>query len=149
MNIQCDSRFVSRRAAGQRGVGMVEILVAMLVIALGLLGSAALTARTLSNNLSAYMRSQATMAAYDVIECLRANRAAALAGNYNVVLGPPPAGRGVASTDVANWKTNLAAALPSGDGTVTVSAQNVVSISITWNDSRTGNLITFSTQTTL
>lgn len=59
----------------QRGFYLLEVLVSLLVLAIGLLGIAALQAQGLRNNHDAYTRSQATMLAYDIIDRMRANRA--------------------------------------------------------------------------
>ena len=55
------------------GFTLIEVLVAMLVLAVGLLGLAGLQATSLRNNQSAYNRSQATQLAYDIADRMRAN----------------------------------------------------------------------------
>lgn len=56
----------------QRGVSLLEVLVAMLILAFGLLGLIALQMTTLRNNQSAFDRSRAIMAAYSVADIKRA-----------------------------------------------------------------------------
>lgn len=65
-----------------RGAGLIEVMVASLVLALGLLGIAGLQASAIANNLSAWQYSQATALAQAMIERMRANRAGVLAGHY-------------------------------------------------------------------
>lgn len=55
------------------GFLLIEVLIAMLVLSLGLLGLAGLQARGLRNNVSAYNRGQATQLAYDMAGRIRAN----------------------------------------------------------------------------
>ena len=55
------------------GFTLIEVLIAMLVLAVGLLGLAGLQATSLKNNQSAYNRSQATQLAYDMADRMRAN----------------------------------------------------------------------------
>jgi len=55
------------------GFTLIEVLIAMLVLSVGLLGLAGLQARGLKNNLSAYHRGQATQLAYDMADRIRAN----------------------------------------------------------------------------
>jgi type IV pilus assembly protein PilV len=55
------------------GFGLIEVLIAVLVLALALLGLAALQVTSLKNNQSAYNRSQATQLAYDLADRMRAN----------------------------------------------------------------------------
>ncbi|MCF6251352.1 MAG: type IV pilus modification protein PilV [Methylococcaceae bacterium] len=57
----------------ETGFTLIEVLIAMLVLAVGLLGLAGLQATGLRNNLSAYNRSQATQLAYDMADRMRAN----------------------------------------------------------------------------
>jgi type IV pilus assembly protein PilV len=59
----------------QLGFSMIELLVAVVVLAIGLLGMAGLQTAGLSNNQSAYFRSQATIAIADMVDRMRANTA--------------------------------------------------------------------------
>lgn len=52
----------------QKGVSMIEVLIALLVTAAGLLGFAALQGRALESTEAAYARSQAASIAQDMIE---------------------------------------------------------------------------------
>ena len=63
----------------QRGFTLLEVLIAVMLLAVGLLGLAGLQAVSLRNNHSAYLRSQATMLTYDIIDSMRTNRSAAQA----------------------------------------------------------------------
>lgn len=64
------------------GFTLIEILVALLVLSIGLLGLAMLQLQSLKYNTDAYFRTQATMLAYDIIDRMRANATAANAGRY-------------------------------------------------------------------
>lgn len=121
---------------------MLEVLVAILVLAIGLLGMAGLTATSMRNSHGAYHRSQAVWLAYDVADRMRANRQTALAGGYNVAFTNPAC---VANTspalnpgeDVTGWKNMVACALPAGDGSIAVdAASRQVTITVQWNESR-------------
>lgn len=129
----------------QSGFTLLEVLVAMLVLSIGLLGLAGLMASSMRNNQSAYHSTQATWLAYDILDRIRANRAGALAGGYSAAnaLGSPancstaaPSGS-IAAQDIGGWKNMIACALPEGDGSITVTPANSrASITIQWNDSR-------------
>ncbi|WP_248281898.1 type IV pilus modification protein PilV [Parazoarcus communis] len=122
-----------------RGFSLLEVLIAIVVLSIGLLGLAGMMASTMRNNHSAYHRTQATWLAYDVIDRVRVNRQVALApnNNYNVAIGAATASTGIAATDINDWKTRLAEALPEGDGSVAVNAGNrTVTVIIQWNDAR-------------
>lgn len=68
----------------QRGSSLLEVLIAVLVLAIGMLGLAALSAVTIKNSNSAAARSQATMQVYSVFDTLRLDRERAKAGAFNV-----------------------------------------------------------------
>ncbi len=59
---------------GSRGFTLVEVMVAVVILAIGLLGMATLMMNSLQSSESAYSRSQATMLAYDIIDRMRANK---------------------------------------------------------------------------
>jgi len=144
----------------QSGFTLLEVLVAVLVLSIGLLGLAGLLASSIRNNQSAYQRTQATWLAYDIVDRMRVNRPAALASDYDTTLGTPancaanPTLSGsMAAQDLTGWKTLLACALPAGDGAVALNAANrQVTVTVQWNDSRgtSGNTAqTFQIQTQL
>lgn len=68
----------------EQGVSLIEILIAVLVLSIGLLGVAALQVQALRNNQSSFQRTQAVMLSYFMLDAMRANRAAAIAGQYNL-----------------------------------------------------------------
>lgn len=120
------------------GFTLLEVLVAMLVLSIGLLGLAGLMAANMRNNHSAYHRSQATWLAYDLIDRIRVNRANALLEQYDIAFAAPTSSStGIAKIDIDGWKATLARALPVGDGFVdVVPATRAVSVIIRWDDSR-------------
>lgn len=58
----------------QAGMGLLEVLVAVVILSIGLLGLAALQARSLSTNSTAMARSMATIASYSILDAIRADR---------------------------------------------------------------------------
>lgn len=124
----------------QRGATLIEVLVAMIILAIGLLGLAGLQSVSVQSNQGAYYRSQATILANDMADRMRANRNAALAGDYTQSSFPNSSAAHevsgtVAQQDLAQWLNNLAVTLPQGSGTI-VTNDNVVTISIRWEDAR-------------
>ena len=65
------------------GFTMLEVLVAILVVSLGLLGLAGLQTVGLRNNTSSAQRTIATQLAYDIADRMRGNYAGFLSGDYN------------------------------------------------------------------
>lgn len=116
-----------RMSRSHRGFTMIELLIAVVVLSIGLLGLAALQAQALRNNQSSYHRTQATILAYDMIDRARANRQGLDAGNYHL-----PAATGVtgctatggcspaemSTNDMFEWNQLVGQHLPGGEGVV-------------------------------
>lgn len=119
----------------QAGLTLIEILVALVVLSIGLLGLANLQAVSLRANHNAYLRSQAVFLAYDMADRMRANQPPAKAGAYDVALGAAASGSTVSALDLIEWKAQLAELLPAGDGAVAV-APDIATIIVQWDDSR-------------
>lgn len=120
-----------------QGFTLLEVMVAVVVLSIGLLGLAGLMASSLKNSHSAYLRTQATWFAYDALDRMRANRAVALAKGYDLALGATPGGSALAATDLSEWDAALASALPEGDGSIAVTTKTrAVTIIVQWNDTR-------------
>lgn len=129
------ARSMTRRDAG---FSLIEVLVAVLLLSIGLLGLATLQTTSLQRENSSAQRVEALNYAYDLLDRMRANRAQAIAGNYDTLVGESPSGSNWAETDVRTWKQALAAALPGGDAAVDVEDQ-IVDIRIVWNDASNAN----------
>lgn len=122
----------------QNGFTLIEILVTVVVTAIGLLGLAGLQATALSFNSTAYQRSQATNLAYDIADRMRANVMAARANAYvvNDIRNNPPSGTTLAAIDLGEWRQALINTLPLGTGTINSPAANIISINVQWEDDR-------------
>lgn len=126
----------------QRGATLIEVLVAMLILSVGLLGLASMQMTALQSNQSAYYRSQATVLAYDIIDRMRANRADALNGVYDIAIQnqackPDLAPSGtLAKRDVTEWLNSLSCLLSADARGSVVRDGRLFTISIEWNDNR-------------
>ena len=130
---------------------LLEVLIALLVLSVGLLGMAGLQATSIRSNQSAYLRSQASILANDAIDRMRVNRVAADTGSYALALanspGTPPSNCNtstctpaqLAAFDLFEWTQILTSELPSGDGAISravVGGRAIFSIIVQWDDTR-------------
>lgn len=130
------------------GFTLVEVMVAVLVLSIGLLGIASLQATSLRNNNDASMQTRASYIVSDMADRMRANTSQAgnYAGNY-MAADPSPVNvscqsgsctpTGILQKDVAQWNTQLQS-LPAGQGTVTALAGSLYAITVRWDEARTG-----------
>jgi type IV pilus assembly protein PilV len=146
----------------EKGMTLIEILVSLLILAVGLLGMSGLQTVSLRNSQSAYFRTQANILSSDVAERIRANTRGIVNGNYdnndgevnvacNTLAGCSASS--MAGNDMAEWKAALASNLPSGvgtvcldsnaeDGTIAITACDgsgtMMAIKIWWDEDRDG-----------
>lgn len=131
-------RIGSGSPAAQRGFNLIEVLVALFVLAIGVLGAAALQVNSLKFNQTASMRSQATILAYDIVDRMRANRNAAFAGNYSIGMDDEkPTGTEIHQEDLSAWLSAIEIQLPAGDGSVVRDGNRFI-ITVQWDESRIG-----------
>ncbi len=125
----------------QSGFSLVEVLITVVLVSIGLLGLAGLQLTSVQNSNSSGERFIATTLAQDILERMRANRSKAVGPGkvYNLAMGAAPGASGVEGDDLDGWKDALAAALPSGDGSVQVDGTNVATITVQWTDASDKN----------
>ncbi len=141
----------------QRGLTLIEVLVSMLVMALGLLGMAALQTTTLRYQLGSSERASIGVLLSDFSERVRANVGASTSGpsaNYlrsgssytwsDLSAANPPTvpdcetvactGDQLATYDMAQWLTSVRARLPQGSAIVSGSAGSGLAVTFVWFD---------------
>jgi len=150
----------------QTGFTLIEVLISLIILAIGLLGLSSLQLTALQRNTSAYNRSLATSLAYDIADRMRANKGATNGDAYLTAIGDGPSGAtscidngcdaaGLAAYDLDEWKcqlgshndddacdpggtgTRLQGSLPNGVGQITRDGANFI-ITIMWDDERNG-----------
>ena len=121
----------------QAGVTMVEVLIAILVSAIGLFSAMKLQLTAVTNTHSSMFRSQAAIITSAMVDQLRANPTAAVAGRYDITLDGLAPTSGLEVADLKQWRTDLATTLPAGTGSVNcVSATAICTLVAQWDDSR-------------
>jgi type IV pilus assembly protein PilV len=124
----------------QRGVGLIEVLIALLVLSFGMLGMAGLQMWSLRYNHSAMQRGMAVVETHTIADAMRADRAAALRGDFDLAAGAQaPSGNTFVQRSLRAWRASLTGALGSGaTGEVDCDGE-VCTIRVQWDDSRGTN----------
>jgi type IV pilus assembly protein PilV len=115
----------------QRGVSLIEVLVAVLIFSVGLIGMAALLLMSTKSNQAAYLRTQVAFLASNMGDRMRANPAGVWGNNYNVTF-PNTATQTCDSTtactpaqvakhDIQIWNSQLSTFLPNPTASITCS----------------------------
>jgi type IV pilus assembly protein PilV len=130
-------RRAPRSAAAVRGVGLIEVLVAVLVLAIGLLGVAAMQATALRNSQSSLERSQGVMHIYTILDAMRANPDTARAGGYNIGMTcAVPAAGDLVANDRRAWIATLQQNLGNTACGQIACAGALCTVTVRWDDSR-------------
>lgn len=121
------------------GFSLIEVLVALFVLSIGLLGLAALQTTSFRLNNQSFLRTQATVQTYDIIDRIRANDN----GAYTLALtGSAPtaptncnastcSANDMASFDLNQWISGIRGSLPQGQGAVSITT-NRYAVTISW-----------------
>ncbi|EDM46438.1 type IV pilus modification protein PilV [Marinobacter algicola] len=145
-------------ASRSRGFTLIEILVTLFILAVGLLGLAGLMVDGMRNNQGAYLRTQASILAYDMADRMRANREEAENGGEYAGFSTTNASTTInacasaasgctpeqqATVDKVQWTRQIQGAgsgmtlLPGGVGTIAHDAANdIFTIRISWDETK-------------
>lgn len=126
----------SAASRAQRGISLIEVLITVLVLAVGLLGLAGLQLTSLRNNQSAMERSVGVVQSYSIIEAIRADPDSAKLGRFNVALDNEPSGSTFPANSLTIWREQIKSNL--GDAAVGAVSCNSTRCTVTvqWDDSR-------------
>jgi len=133
-----------------QGFTLIEVLVSLVILSIGILGLGVLQLTSLQNTQGGYLRSQATIHAYSIIDSMRANIPGVSDGNYALAMGAATPGaiscygleadcstQQMAASDLSRWRTKLGAQLPNGNGqvaTVDLGTTTQVTVQVQWID---------------
>src|SRR5699024_10996669 len=137
-----------RRPQQQQGFSLIEVLIALVVLSIGLVGLAGLLVQGIKTNHNAYLRTQAVLLSNDMAERMLANPAGLHNGDYNTIdttsanadPGWVTTKHGCHPTQMARydayaWGRALSSALPAGVGTVTgAGSGSVFNITVSWSE---------------
>lgn len=131
-------------ARQQGGFSLIEVLISVLILAIGLLGAAAIQLNALKFTDSSTLLSQASFVAYDMMDRIRANPDAG--GDTYVLanLNDAPVGNGLVKARDVDWR-DFAASIRAfagninGNGSSIAVNGRVVTITVQWCDQRALN----------
>ncbi len=137
-----------------RGFTLLEVMIAVLVFSIGLLGVAGMVLASMRGTHTAQIHTQAIVLAQWMGDAMRANPVGVMAGNYNATAtagasncsgGCTPAQ--TATRDLEAWGTLLAQSLPAGQGAIRCNLNSptdggrlvfpagLCTLSMTWSES--------------
>lgn len=132
----------------QQGTSLLEVMISVLIMAVGLLGIAAMQATALRNSQGSTERSQAVILSYSIVDAMRANRVAAIAGEYNTtgwMCALPDAGT-LAGNDRRQWLQAMRQFIAGNVADATVcgsiacaNATGICVVGVRWDESRSGS----------
>lgn len=123
----------------QQGATLLEVLITVLILAIGLLGVAAMQMMALRNSQQSLQQSLATIYSYSILDSMRANADAARAGEYDVsdLCSAPPSAATLVPKDQAFWINAIQAQLGEGAcGSIDCQASGECAATVTWSDGR-------------
>lgn len=135
-----------KRRHGEKGFTLIEVLIALVILAVGLLGMATLLTTSLQSSQGASRRSQASTLAYDIVERMRFNRERAITTDDYVLTttssatsspscatgGCTPAQQ--AQKDLAEWRAAVSTALPGATTAISRSNNYEYQVTINWDE---------------
>jgi type IV pilus assembly protein PilV len=136
-------------SAASRGASLIEVLIAVLILAIGMLGVAALQSSALRNSQSSLERSQAVIYTYTMLDAMRSNADVARSQGYNMAMvpgtcTPPAAAANLSANDRRMWIQSMQGAMGNtacGDINCAlpgVSGTSSCVVRVRWDDSRAG-----------
>lgn len=117
----------------------MEVMVAVLVLSVGVLGAASLQLNAIRYSASAGHTTRATLIARDMLDRMRANPSALASYATASVAGAcglDAGGADIAAQDMADFSHAVTCQLPSADGSIIISGRRA-SVSISWSEART------------
>ncbi len=124
---------------GQRGVSLLEVMIAVLVLAVGILGAASLQLNAIRYSASAGYSTQAALTAGDMLERMRANPSALphyAAASVTGVCAANAGGASITAQDMADFARSVTCELPAAAASIAV-AGGRATVSISWSEART------------
>jgi len=132
---------ICRSVNHEAGIALIEVLVAVLVLAIGLLGMAAMQVQSSQMTNGAEQRTQAILLTADMMERIRANRPD-IADYDGIEVDPddtacatdyaPDGSLSVSANDIAEWSNLVVCLLPEGSGTVDIDGAGEITVSVDW-----------------
>lgn len=126
----------------QQGLSLLEVLIAVLVLSIGMLGVAGMQTATIKNSQSAQLRSVAVVLAAGMAERIRAQPQAARAGQFSLAkqCSTLTSNSTLAQREMSSWISDIRLKLGTIDttcGQIVHDSQNrTYTVSVIWDDSR-------------
>ena len=143
---------IYQQTASKKGFTLLEVMIAMVIFAVGMLGLAGIQALSFESLHSSYSRSQAVLLAYEMADRIKANSPSASPSYVITVDTTAVAGYSgsnmcvdydctisdVVKYDLGEWKAAVIALLPSGKASITNPSALKHTVTIHWDEDHTG-----------
>jgi type IV pilus assembly protein PilV len=140
----------NRNSARQGGFSLLEVMISVIILAIGVIGIAALQLTTSVYNESSLHRSQAATLAREMVERMRINLDEAKAGNYDITTLPSLTRNCTGSTknctptqmkdhDLRVWSARVTSLLPSANASINTDTSTdpvEITLHLSWDESR-------------
>ncbi|MFC7522088.1 type IV pilus modification protein PilV [Xanthomonas populi] len=141
----------------QTGFSLIEVMIAVLVLAIGLLGFALLQTTSVRMSKSASVRTQATNLATELLDQMRVNRLSAASfpgqatfssGSITAAICNPTMGAADVSAMVTIWKCEVVRSLGDQASATVLYSDGIATVQLSWSD-RGGDNTRFDVSTRL
>jgi type IV pilus assembly protein PilV len=144
---------LQKKPGRQRGASLIEVLVAILILSIGLLGLASMQLRAMRGAVSSVQRTQAVILSHYILDLMRVDRVAASNLLYNTPGGlgqplcaaPQALPGNFSQTEFSAWFARVKTQIGKpADATtcaaIVCNAQSVCTVQLQWDDSASGGL---------
>ena len=126
--IQMTKTKTMTKMTSQKGFSLIEVMVSLVVVAIGLLSMINLQNRSINQSTIAYTQTQSTLLLEEMVEHLRVNKDAAINGDYNISLSSfsevPTTKVTIAEQDRYSWFFQLNNLLVQAKGSINCDANS-------------------------
>lgn len=123
----------------QKGFTLVELLIALVIGSVGILGMASMQLNSLKSTNHSFFRSQASLFSYEMVDYMRANRKSVIDQDYNIALSAlsdvtnPGTDGAIIDKERYRWISKIDNTLPNSKASINCDTNAACKIEIQWS----------------